>query len=799
MMDTLWQDLRYAMRQLAKRPGFTLTAVITLALGIGANSAIFSVINATVLEPLPYAAPDRLVRVREVTPEGMNFSASEPNYLDFRDQSRQLEQLAAFKDHAVSLTGQGEPVRLDGLAVTHDFFAVLGVAPALGRGFLATEDLPGADSNVVLLSHGLWQQRFGGDRGIVGREIILDGKAHLVVGVMPADFRFMGGAFWRPLAPDARADRGDHWLGMIGRLAPGASLVQAEAELRGIAERIGERFPPVDGWSVRAEPLSEWLVGPQFRLTAYLLFGAVGFLLLLACVNLANLQFVRANLRQAEIGIRAALGAERSRLLRQLLTETLLLSLLGVVAGLLVAGFAVAALQGLGPENVPRLHEIRIDGRVLGFTLALGLLTGIVFGLAPAWRASRVDVNETLRRGGRSGASREHRRLRDVLVVVQIALAMLLLVGAGLLIRSFMQLQDADPGFDPEHVLAVQLQLGDDYAEPWQKVVFFHQLMQRLEAAPGITAAGATAINPFSGGGFYNDVTPVELAATTAPSGYAQVSWRTVTPGFFDAIGVPLLSGRLFTDEDPWNGPRIVVITQGMAEKLWPGENAIGKELYWGGTSGTPLTVIGVVGNYHDVELGASETAVMFVPHNQLAWPTMTVLARSAGDIAGMSAVVREQIRAMDPDLPIPAVRPLEQEMAASVAGPRFRTWLLGVFALVALLLAAVGVYGVMAFNVSQRTREVGLRMAMGAPSGSILRMLLTGGARLALAGIGLGLVAAFGLARFMQGLLYETAHTDPLAIGAATALLAGVAFAATWFPARRAALIEPSQALRQE
>lgn len=799
-MDSVFQDVKFAMRQLLKQPGFTIVAAMTLALGIGANTAMFSIINATVIEPLPYSEPDRLVRVREVTPEGMNFSASEPNYLDFRDQSKSFTTLAAFKDRAASLVGTGEPVRLDGLSVTHDFFTVLGADAAVGRTLLAGEDVPGADSRVVVLDYRLWQQRFNGAADIVGQKIVLDGSAYLVVGVMPADFNFLDVEFYSPLAPDARADRGDHWLGMIGKLQPGVSVEQAGAELKAIAERIGEQYPSIAGWSVRMEPLSSWLVGKQFRQTAWLLFGAVGFLLLMACVNLANLLFVRGQLRQGEIGVRAAMGARRSRILRQLLTETLLLSLLGTAIGVLLAWLSIGLLQQLGPENIPRLEEIRIDGRVLGFTLAVGLLTAAIFGVVPGVRASRVDLSETLQQSARGGGSREQRRLRDGLVIVQIALATLLLAGAGLLLKSFWQLQSADPGFDPEPVLAVQLQLGDDgYREPWQKVAFYRNLIERVEALPGVAAAGATATDPFSGGSFMNDVTPVERAAQTGSSGFAQVAWRAVTPGFFHALQLPLHRGRLFTDEDPGNGPRIVVITSSMAERLWPDENAVGKELYWGGTSGTPRTVIGVVGDYQDVEPGGGAAEVMFIPHNQLAWGQMTLLVRTGGEIAGITRALRNAIAELDPALPVPAIRPMQQKISAAVAGPRFRTALLGAFALAALLLAAVGIYGVMAYNVSQRTREMGLRLAMGAQPHRLLAMVMLRGTRLVVIGAIVGVLCAFMLARYLQNLLYETAATDVVALTGAVALLALVALAAIWLPARRAARIQPMQALRDE
>lgn len=797
VLETLLQDFRYAGRQLLRRPGFTLVAVLTLALGIGANTAMFSIVSATILEPLPYGDADRLVRVREVTPEGNNFSASEPNYLDFRDRSRSLEQLAAFKGRSASLTGNGDPVRIDGYAVTHDFFSVLGASAAVGRGFGPGDDLPAADNAIAVLAYPLWQQRFGGNRNIVGSRIVLDGRTHFVVGVMPSEFQFLNAEFWTPLAPDPQSDRGDHWLGMIGKLKPGVTPQMADAELDAIATDIGVQYPSLAGWSVGVEPLSHWLVGSQFRSTVYLLFGAVGFLLLMMCVNLANLLIVRASLRQQEMGIRSALGAKRMRIARQLLTEAVLLSLLGAVAGLALASAAVGALHSIGPDVIPRLDEIRIDVAVFGFALLTGALAGILFGVAPALRASRVNPAEVLQQGNRSGATREHRRLRDVLVVAQISLAMLLLIGASLLIHGFMELRNIDPGFRAEHVFAVQLQLGEDrYPEGRQKTAFFKELEERLGGAPGVASVGATAVDPFSGNNLVNDVTPVALAAQTGPGGLLQTAWRPVTPGFFNTMKIPLLQGRLFTYGDT---PDAVVVTRTMAEQLWPDESAVGKRFYWGSTTGTPRTVIGVVGDYHDVKLDEAAQPVMFLPHDQASWPQMTVLIRTGDEIVGIRQQVREHIHAIDPGLPVASILPLEQKLSSASSIPRFRAILVGVFAVLALLLAATGIYGVMAFSVSQRRREMGLRMAMGAEPTRIFRLLFSDGMRLALTGSLLGLLASFGLTRLMQGLLYGTGSGDPIAIGVAVGSLLLVALLAIWVPGRRAMRIEPMQAFREE
>ena len=494
------------------------------------------------------------------------------------------------------------------------------------------------------------------------------------------------------------------------------------------------------------------------------------------------------------------MGASRSRIARHWFTEVLLLSSLGVIGGVLLAQLAVSALLQIDPGGVPRLQQVEIDGGVLLFASLAGLLTALLFGLAPAWRAARVNAASSLQHGGRTGLPRGHRRLSDVLVVAQVALSALLLVGAGILLRSFVTLQSSDPGFNPDSLLAVSLQLSPTkYAEPWQKVVFFNQLDEGLQSLPGVVGAGATAIAPFSGNSMVNDVTPVERAAEVGPAGYLQLRWRAATPGFFRAAGLPLLQGRLFERRDPWNGPPNIVITASAAAQLWPGESALGKRLYWGSTDGEPRIVIGVVGDYQDVQLGDEAAPLMFLPYNQLPWPEMTVVVRTQGEISGMAASIRDQIHALDPDLPIPETRPLRGLIDASVAGPRLRTWLLSGFAAAALLLAAIGIYGVMAFNFACRRRELGLRLVVGAAPRAVLRMLLGSGIRLVLIGSVLGAAAAWALSRTLSSLIHRAAGVDPLAFIGALALLGVVALAAIYVPARRALRSAPIESLRDD
>jgi predicted permease len=799
-METLLQDLRFALRSLRRSPGFTAVAVLTLAVGIGAATAVFSVVDASMLRPLPFPAPDRLVHVRETTPEGADFTVSAPNYLRFRESNRSFQEMAAYRSAALNLTGAGDPVRLEAAAVTHTLFPLLGATPVLGRGFTADEDRPGGDTDVVVLSHALWETRFGADPAVVGRRIALDGRPRTVVGVMPAGVELPRAELWTPLVPDAHADVDDHWLDVVGRLRPGVTPEQAHADLAAVSRRIGTENPSVAGWGVRVETFSDWLVGPRFRRTMLVMLGAVGLLLALACANLANLLLARASNRQTEMGVRAALGAARGRIVRQLLTESALLGLLASAAGVVGAAWAVRALQALRPAGIPQLDQVSVDVRVLAFALGLGMLTCLGFGLAPALRTTRSELTEPLRGGGRAGTRRGEGRLRDALVVSQIALAMVLLTSAGLLIRSLVQLQRVDPGFRPADVLAVSLQLPDaGYAESWRKVAFFREATRRIERLPGVVSAGATAVDPFSGFGLVNNVTPAERAAETGPGGYLQAGWRIATPGFFRTAGIPLLRGRVFAADEPQDGPRLVVVTESLARRLWPGGEPIGKGLYWGGTDGTPLTVVGVVGDYRDVDLAAGSPPLIFLPYDQLPWPAMTLLVRTRPDAASVAGEVRRQIRSIDPNLPIPEIRPLRRNLARAVAEPRFRASLLGLFSAAALVIAASGIYGVMSFTVARRTREIGVRLALGARPGAARRLLLRHGARLALTGIALGAFGAWTLSRFLESLLYETAATDALTFASTATLLGSIALLAVLIPARRATRVDPMVALRAE
>jgi len=793
----LRQDLVHASRQMRKAPLFTLIAILTLALGIGATTTIFSVVDAVVLRPLPYPEPDRLMRLWETNPQTDDFSVSDPNFLDWRHANRSFTDMAAIRSASLTLVGDGEPVRLNAAAVTASLFPLLGVQPALGRAFLPEEDRPGGASQVVVLSHRLWQSRFGADPGIVGRSLRLDGRSFTVLGVLPAGFNFLPWAdLWMPLAPDAAADRTDKWLDVVARLKPGVSMTQARADLDGIGRRLAERYPESNrDWGVRIVSFPEWIVGPRVTRTMLVLFAAVGLLLLMACVNVSNLLLARASVRGREMGLRAALGAGRARLIRQLLTESVLLAGCGAVAGLGLAHGAVRLLKAIGPEGVPRLDEIRLDGRVLAFTVAAALLTGLLFGLAPALQASRANLYALLQQGGRT-ALVAGRRLRDALVVGELALAMVLVTGAGLMIGSFLRLQRVDAGFDPEGVLAVQVELPDREYPPERRIVALPEMLARIAALPGVQATGATNAPPF--GAFRPNINfTVDGRETQGPEDFLSADWRAVTPGFFRTMGIPLRRGRLFTEADRDGSLETVVISQALADRLWSGEDPVGRRILWGGTGGHPLTIVGVVGDVRDVDLEAAPRSVLYLPYGQCPWAQMTLLIKtglikSEGSPAGLTDAIRREIRAQDAHLPIPEIRPLGESLAGAVEAPRFRMLLFALFATVALLLAVIGVYGVMSFAVAQRTREIGVRLALGARPWSVVALVLRRGLVLTCAGIALGWAVAFALTRFLASLLYGTAPTDAATFTTVALLLSAVATAAGLFPASRAAAVDP-------
>ena len=794
------QDLRYALRGFARRPLVAAVAVLTLALGIGGATTVFSVVQAVVLRPLTFQEPERLVRIWELTPEGDRFSFSGPNYLDLAAESRTLEPVAAFSDLGAGavLTEGGEPQRIAAVPVTASLTSVLGVRPQLGRMFSADEDRPGLAERSVLLSDALWRRRFAGDPQIVGRRISLDGKSYAVTGVMPPQFEFPEGAdAWIPLAADLRSDRGNKEVAVIGRLAPGATLPQARDELRGIARRLSAAHPESNaGWRMEAIPFGEWIVAPRIRDAVWVLFGAVGVLLLLACANVANLLVAQAASRQGEMQIRAALGAARGRLIRQLFTEAALLAVLGTCAGVLVAVWSVDLVRALGEGRVPRLEELRIDGAVLAFACLAGAASCLVFGLAPALHAARVDLRSAMDSGYRYTPG--GRRLRHGLVVVEVALALLLLVSAGLIANSFRRLMTVDPGFQADGAVAMSIELPPGRYSDDRVSGFYAELIERVRGVPGITAAGATSTNPFRQSGFSNNVTPEERAAEAPPSGLVQAGWRSVTPGFFEAMRIPLLRGRAFGPGDRDGAERVVIVSKALAERLWPGESAVGKRLYWGGTTGRTRTVVGVAGDIRDAQLEVEPPPMLFLPHAQVDLPAMTIVARTAADLSGVSEALREVVRGLDSTLPAPSVQEIAANRSQLAAGPRFNLYLLGAFAAIALVLAVTGVYAMLSFAVEERRREMAVRLALGASASRVARLVLLNGLTLTIVGVAAGTGAALASTRVLASLLYGVEPTDPLTFAAAASFLMLAALLACCLPARQAARLDAIAVLRQ-
>lgn len=795
-MSALLADVRSAVRQLRRRPGATIVAVLALAAGVGGATAIFTVADATLLRPLPFPRADELVRVWETAPSGEDFSSAEPTFLDFRERTHAFAEMTAMRPAHPTLTGIGEPERLDAAVVSASLFPMLGAQVALGRTFTTADEPPGQAARLVVISDAFWRRRFNADPGVIGRTIALDAEPFRVVGVLASDFAFAPTIdVWLPLGASAAAERDSRALDLLARLAPGVTLAQARADLTRVAGELAAEHPQTNaGWSVRLVSFSEWLHGARYRRTVWVLFGAVACLLLLACANVANLLVAQSIAREGEIGLRAVLGANQGRIVRQLFTESAVLALIGGAGGALLAWWGVSALRALIPPGGPRLDDLALNGRVLAFALGVAALTAVLFGLLPAVRAARVNLLGTLSAGARAGGSIRGRRLRDALVVAQVALAVVLLVGAGLMLTSFRRLATVETGMSAEHVLTVPLQLQTD-AE--RRRGFVSELVDRAEALPGVRSAAVTITNPYRQWGYANDVTPADRAATAPSSGLMVAGWRSVTPEFFRTLGVPVLRGRGFEARDADGAEDVVVISASLARELWPGEDAVGKGLFWGGTDGTPKRVIGVAGDVRDRQLEGEPQPMIYLPYDQVPVPTATLLLRTDHAAGDLAAAVRAVIWAIDPNLPVPEVTALAQNRQALAAGPRFRALLLASFASIALLLAALGVYSVMAYVVAQRTREIGLRMALGARPGVVAGEVLRRGLALTAVGIALGLSLSVAAGRVAASLLYETSPSDVPTLAGVALLVTVTALAATWLPSRRATKVDPAQALR--
>ena len=816
-MSTLFHDLRYGLRMLAKNPGFTAVAVLTLALGIGANTAIFSVVDAVVLRPLPYRDPGRLVLVKEriplAGPEPITVSA--PDVIQLQRQTQALESVAAFRAEQFDLSEGTEAERITADRVNANLFSLLGVQPVVGRTFTANEDQPG--HLLAILSYGLWQRRFGANPEVVGRTVMLDRQPYTVIGVLPHSFVF-------PLPGMDQSDAADVFVPMaftreelsiigdnfdfsvLARLKPGVTLARAQADLNAVAYRILQTYPSQFRERIKlgavALPLSGQVVG-RVRTLLLLLLGAVGFVLLIACANVANLFLTRAADRQREIALRLALGAGRLRLLRQLAAESMLLAVLSAGLGLILASWITRALVGLMPANIPRAHAIGLDLQVLAFTLSLAVLTGLIFGVVPALAASHTDLISTLKGGGRSSMqSPQHHRLRAALVVGEVALSLILLMGAGLLVRSFERVLETNPGFQPEHVLTASLSLpGAQYKQDQQIRSFYRELIERLERLPGAKMAGASTDLPLEAG--WTHLFTPEGYQSPAGAGLNPCSHSVILGNYLQTMGVPLVRGRYFTEQDKLGSTPVLIISESLGKRYWPDQDPIGKRLKWGPPESSDpwLTIVGEVG---DVKQGALDAATMthtYEPYGQHDVPTnsLNVAVRAARDPASLASALRAAVWGLDRQLAVAQVRTMDQVISESTAPRRFNLFLLGGFAVLAVALAAIGIYGVITYSVAQRTHEIGVRMALGAQQVDVLELVVGQGLKLTLMGVGIGIIGALGMTRFLSSLLYGVKATDPVTFVGVSILLAAVALLASYVPARRATKVDPMAALRYE
>jgi putative ABC transport system permease protein len=818
-METLLKDIRYGLRGLIKRPGFTLVAIITLALGIGANTAIFSVVNAVVLRPLPYAEPDRLMTLWETMPGTDQRSVAPGNFVDWKSQNKTFEDLAATFYGNFNLTSDGDPDRIDGATITSNLMSVLGVNAQLGRTFQADDD-EHQDRNVVLISDGLWKRRFNADRNVIGHSITIDETPHTIVGVMGHGFQFPSRSdLWvlgrnRGAVPmslisqvptnDWVHERDAHFIRVIGRLKPGVTISQAQSDIAAVTRRLEQDFPKSNaGLGSNVVPLHAQVVG-DVRSMLFILLGAVGFVLLIACTNVANLMLARATQRDREIAIRTAVGASRLRLIRQLLTESLLLSIVGGLAGLLVSIWAVAVFVKLSPGDIPRLNEASVDFRLLGFTLLVSLLTGLGFGLLPAFQATRTNLNTSLKEGGtKASEGRQRRGARNILVVTEIALAQVLLVGAALLAVSYVRVTEINPGFNPDRVLTAKIAPSNKkYPDSKSRATYYTTVLERLQSLPGVVSAGMVMNLPLTGSsmnrGFRVEGRPVPKADENVT-----MDFQIVSPNYFSTLQIPIKRGRGLNTTDVETTEPVIVINETMARQYWPNEDAVGKRMGIGeSTKYTSWrTIVGIVSDSRHASLSELPVPTAFIAYRQdlESWPRMGFVIRAKTDAASLTSAVRRELAEIDRAQPVYAIEPMENLMRTSVAQRRFIMSLLGSLSAIALMLAMVGIYGVISFSVSERTQEIGIRIALGARAADVLRMVLGQGMRVALIGIVIGLGAAFVLTRLLTSMLFEVSATDPRTFSIVAALLGAVAFFACYIPARRATKVDPLVALRYE
>jgi len=810
-METLLQDIRYGVRMLRKSPMVTLVALFSLALGISANTVIFSVVNSILLKSLPFHDAERIVLLWGNTPsEGKDRSqVSATDVDDWRHQNTVFEDVTTYGNWSATFLGEGESERIPGIQVGDGYFSIMKGTPLLGRTFLAEEQQDGKDF-VVVLGYGLWQRRFGGDPGVIGRKVNLSGRPYTVVGVMPADFQPLPtslidprGEFYRPVAePHDENERSSRHLRAIARLKPEVTIVQAQTDMNGIARRIEEQYPRHNtGYGVRLITLPEDTVG-GIRPTLITLFVAVGFVLLIACANVGNLLLVRAAGRQKEVAIRRALGAARLRLARQFLTESILLAVVGGALGLLLATWGVSLVESIGSQATPLLSDVKIDLRVLGFTLAISIVTGIVFGLVPALRATNPDLNETLKEGGRSSSGEAgHNRIRSVMVVSEVAMALVLLISAGLLIKSVIRLRNVDPGFAADNRLTMSVTLPSaKYPKPQQWVAFYDQLTERLESLPGVKSAGFTSVLPFSGN---FDGRGLSVEDHPRPPGEAfNVDLYIVTPDYPRTMAMRLLRGRELSEQDTETTPLVAVINETMVSEMWPGQDPVGKRIKLVGSERNPQpwrTVVGVVRDVKQYALDRKDPMQIYLPEAQFPTQFMTLVVHTSSDPKTLTAAVRGTVQEIDKDLAAYNIATMEQLLADSISLRRLSTLLLMIFAAIALILAGVGIFGVISYSVTQRTHEIGVRLALGANRRDIIGLVLRQGMTMTVAGVGIGLLATFALTRMLESLLFNVSATDPVIFVVIPVALTIVALGACLMPARRAAKVDPMIALRYE
>jgi putative ABC transport system permease protein len=808
MMGALAQDIRFGIRTLVKNPVFTTVAVLALAIGIGANSAIFSVIDAVLLRPLPYYESNRLVKIWEKRPQLARGNVSFADFKDWKDQSHVFEEVAAYQTGDYNLTGGDEPEQVQGVAASSNLFTLLHAQAekGLGRTFLPEEENQGSNS-VVILSHDLWANRFGSDRSLIGKAINIDNKNYLVVGIMPNHFYFPGKEFelWVPLAINpnsAMAGRGMHYLQALGRLKSGTSLEQARAEMDAIASHLEQQYPRdntghgINLFSLQGDSSA------GFRSSLLMILLVVGFVLLIACANVANLLLARAAARQKEIALRSALGASRGRIVRQLVTESILLSFLGGGLGLVLAGLGLRVLLAVSPAGIPRIEESGLNGSVLAFTVLITLATGIIFGLAPAVQISKPDINELLKGGSARGStSSSSSTLRKAFVVIEVALSLVLLIGAGLMIKSFSKLLAVSPGFNVENVLTASITLPNSKYRGSQRAVFLQQVLERIQTEPQVTAAGAVTHLPLAGNGPTFDFN-IQGRPQAVPGEEFKAQMRCASSNYFRALGIPVLAGRQFSAQDSSSAPNVVIINDVMAQRYWPNESPLEKQISLDkDDNGNPIwrRIVGVVRGVRHTSLEFEPEPQMYTPYSQFSMPFIIIVLHTNTAPLNLAADLRRIVTAVDKDQPIAKIRTMEQVVSESTAPRRFNMLLLSLFAGVALLLASIGIYGVISYSVTQRTREIGIRSALGAQRFDILKLVIGQGMFLALIGVGVGLVASFALTRGLSSLLFGVSTTDPLVFIEVTALLLFIAVMACYLPARRATKVNSMVALRYE